>query len=380
MSFELSEELKLLRDMVRDFVAKELLPLEEQVEEADDVPPDVLRRLRTRARDLGLLGLNIPAECGGAGLGMLANCILREELGRTSLAMSYTIRGPSPVLSLGTPAQREKYLAPCLRAEKRDSFALTEPNAGSDAAAISTTAARDGDHFILNGTKIFVTDGQKADFAIVFAVTDKEKRAQGGITAFLVDKGTPGFRVGALFKKMGWRGTDLAELVFTDCRVPAESVLGEVGQGFAIAMKWIDQGRLGVAAAAVGTAERLLEMASQYARQRVTFGKPLADRQAIQWMIADSATEIAAARLLVYQAAGEGDRGRNVRSQAAMAKLYASEMVGRVADRTLQIHGGMGYMKELPIERMYRDVRYTRIAEGTSEILRHLIARGILKG
>ncbi|MFQ5912351.1 MAG: acyl-CoA dehydrogenase family protein [Nitrospinota bacterium] len=380
MDCELPEELKLLRDLVRNFVKKELVPLEDQVEEDDDVPPDTLRRLRTRARDLGLLGINIPKECGGSGLGMLANCIVREELGRTSLAMSYTVRGPSPILSLGAPEQREKYLEPCLRAEKRDCFALTEPNAGSDAAAISTTAVRDGDRFILNGTKIFVTDGRKADFVIVFAVTDKEKRARGGITAFLVDKGTPGFTVGTLFKKMGWRGTDLAELVFTDCRVPADNVLGEVGQGFPLAMQWIDQGRLGVAAAAVGTAERLLDMAADYARQRVTFGKPLADRQAIQWMIVDSATEIAAARLLVNSAAREGDRGRDVRRQAAMAKLYATEMAGRVADRALQIHGGMGYMKDLPIERMYRDVRYTRIAEGTSEILRFLIARSILKG
>ena len=380
MDFELPEELKLLRDLVRRFVKKELLPLEDRVEEADDVPPDTLRRLRTEARELGLLGINIPEDRGGSGLGTLANCIVREELGRTSLAMSYTVRGPSPILSMGTPAQRERYLAPCLRAEKRDCFALTEPDAGSDAAAISTTAVRDGDRFILNGTKTFVTDGRKADFTIVFAVTDKKKRAQGGITAFLVDKGTPGFTVGALFKKMGWRGTDLAELIFTNCRVSADSVLGEVGQGFPIAMKWIDQGRLGVAAAAVGTAERLLSLATDYARQRVTFGKALAERQAIQWMLADSATEIAAARLLIYQAASQEDRGSDIRRQAAMAKLYATEMVGRVADRALQIHGGMGYMKDLPIERMYRDVRYTRIAEGTSEILRFLIARSLLKG
>ncbi len=380
MDFELPEELKLLRDLVRSFVKKELSPLEDRVEEADDVPPDTLRRLRTEACELGLLGINIPEDCGGSGLGTLANCIVREELGRTSLAMSYTVRGPSPILSMGTPSQREKYLAPCLRAEKRDCFALTEPDAGSDAAAISTTAVRDGDRFILNGTKTFVTDGRKADFAIVFAVTDKGKKAQGGITAFLVDKGTPGFTVGALFKKMGWRGTDLAELIFTNCRVSADSVLGEVGQGFPIAMKWIDQGRLGVAAAAVGTAERLLSLATDYARQRVTFGKALAERQAIQWMLADSATEIAAARLLIYQAASQEDRGSDIRRQAAMAKLYATEMVGRVADRALQIHGGMGYMKDLPIERMYRDVRYTRIAEGTSEILRFLIARSLLEG
>ena len=380
MDFELPEELKLLRDMVRDFVKKALLPLEDQVEEADDVAPDVLRDLRVQARDLGLLGLCIPKECGGAGMGMLANCVVREELGRTSLAMSYAVRGPSPILSLGTAEQRERYLAPCLQAEKRDCFSLTEPNAGSDAAAIQTTAVRDGDDFILNGTKIFVTDGVKADFVILFAVTDKEKRARGGITAFLVDKGTPGFEVGSVFKKMGWRGTDLAELVFTDCRVPAAQVLGEVGQGFTLAMKWIDTGRLGIASAALGTAERLLKMATDYAGQRETFGRRLAERQAIQWMIADSATELKAARLLVYQAAWSGEQGRDTRQAAAMAKLYATEMVGRVSDRVLQIHGGMGYMKDLPIERMYRDVRMGRIADGTSEILRSFIARGILKG
>ena len=376
MNFDLPEELRLLREMVREFVQQELLPHEELVEALDDVPPELLKELRVKARDLGLLGLTIPKECGGAGMGLLANCVLREELGRASLAMSYAVRGPAPILSMGTPAQIEKYLVPCLRAEKRDCFALTEPNAGSDASAIETSAEQDGEDFILNGNKIFITDGIKADFTIVFAVTDKEKRARGGVTAFLVDKGTPGFQAGQKFQKMGWRGTDLSELVFQNCRVFNTQVLGEIGQGFRLAMEWIDVGRLGIAAAAVGTAERLLEMAKGYASERVTFGKPLADRQAIQWMIADSAMEIRAARLLTYQAAAEGDRGCETRQAAAMAKLYATEMVGRVADRALQIHGGMGYMKDLPIERMYRDVRYNRIGEGTSEILRHLIARG----
>lgn len=380
MDFDLSEELRLLREMVRGFVGKELLPHEELVEELDDVPPELLKDLRIKARNLGLLGLTIPEGSGGAGMGYLANCILREELGWVSLAMSYAVRGPSPILSVGTSDQIEKYLKPCLEGKKRDCFALTEPNAGSDASAIQTTAVWDGEVFNLNGTKIFITDGIKADFVIVFAVTDKEKRARGGVTAFLVDKGTPGFKVGQKFQKMGWRGTDLTELIFENCRVLRGQVLGEIGQGFQLAMQWIDVGRLGIAAAAIGTAERLLEMAKVYANERVTFGKPLADRQAIQWMIADSAIEVQAARLLTYQTAALGDKGQETRQGSAMAKLYATEMVGRVADRVLQIHGGAGYMKDLPIERIYRDVRYNRIGEGTSEILRHLIARGILKG
>lgn len=374
-----SEELRMLRASVREFVGRELQPHAAMVDRMDDTPPDLMQELRQKARDLGILSVNIPAEEGGAGLGLQASCVVREELGWTSQALSYAVRGPSPILLACTKEQKERFLYPCLRAERREAFALTETDGGSDAAAMRTTAAPKDGGFVLNGSKIFITNGDRADFSIVFAVTDPVKRARGGITAFLVERGTPGFRVGSLFGKMGWRGTGLAELVFEDCFVPAADVLGEVGGGFPLAMKWVDEGRLGMAASCVGTGDCLIEMCKAFVKGRQTFGRPLAERQGLQFMLADSAIELLAARTMVYDTAARADAGEDVRQAAAMTKVFATETAGRISDRAVQIHGGMGYVTELPVERFYRDVRQFRITEGSSEILRVLIARGILE-
>lgn len=379
MDFRLPEELSLLKQMVHDFVDRELKPHEAEVERTDRVPPELRKSIRDKARNLGLLGLNIPEEEGGAGLGLLALCVVREELGRTSYTMAQVVKSTPPILLFGNEDQKERYLRPSLRNELEYSFALSEPNAGSDAAAIQTAAVRDGGHFVLNGTKHFATDGDIADFFITFAVTDKERRARGGITAFLVDKGTPGLSVSPPVDTLGWRGTGHVELVFQNCRVPVENVLGEVGEGFRLAMKWLGHGRLSVGAYSVGVAQSMLDLATGYSRQRTTFGKPLSERQAIQWMLVESAMEIHAGRLMVHHAAWMADQGVEVRKEAAMAKVHCTEMAARVVDRTLQIHGGLGYTKELPIERNYRDLRHNRISEGTSEILRVLIARELLR-
>jgi alkylation response protein AidB-like acyl-CoA dehydrogenase len=377
-SVELADELKMLRTSVKEFVRRELQPHEHAVDRLDHTPPDLMWDLRRKARDLGILGLTMPVEDGGSGLGAVAYCVLREELGWTSQAMSYAVRGPAPILLAGTPEQKEKFLYPCLRAEKREAFAITEPDAGSDVTAMKTTAVPRGDGFVLNGSKVFITNGDGADFTIVFAVTDPEKRGRGGITAFLVEKGTPGFGVGQVFGKMGWRGTGLVELVFSDCFVPRENILGQLGQGLALAMQWIDEGRLGISASAVGSAERMIELCARFVKERKSFGQFLADRQAMQLMLADSAMDTYAARTMVYDAAARAEAGENIRQRAAMTKIFASEMVGRIADRAVQIHGGMGYVQETPVERCYRDVRFMRIAEGTSEVLRLLVARGVL--
>ena len=380
MAAVLEDALKLLRDTVRTFVTRELQPIERVVDERDEIPPADYKRLREKAVEMGLLGLAYPVDYGGSGLGVLAQCVVREEFGKSSDALRIACtQGPNKMLLAGTEEQKERYLAPAIRGERLMAFAVTEPDAGSDAASIRTRAEAKNGGFILNGRKQFVTNGPIADAVIVFAVTDPEKRARGGITAFIVDRGTPGFSVGQVHKKLGWRGSPTSELVFDQCRVPNEQILGEMGQGFSLLMRFLDEQRLAVGAGCVGTADRLISMARDYARERQTFGKPIADRQAIQFMLADSAMEIHAGRLMVYDGARRMDGGERVTREAAIAKVFCSEMAGRVADRTLQIFGGMGYMKEMPVELMYRDLRNHRIAEGTSEILRLVIARDVLK-
>ncbi len=380
MTAVLADELKLLRDTVRTFVTRELQPIERVVDERDEIPPEDYARLRKKAAEMGLLGLAYPVAYGGSGLGVLAQCVVREEFGKSSDALRIACtQGSNKMLLAGTEEQKARYLAPAIRGERLMAFAITEPDAGSDAASIRTRAEAEDGGFILNGRKQFVTNGPIADAVIVFAVTDPEKRARGGITAFIVDRGTPGFSVGQVHKKLGWRGSPTSELVFDQCRVPNERILGEMGQGFSILMRFLDEQRLAVGAGCVGTADRLITLARDYARERQTFGKPIADRQAIQFMLADSAMEIHAGRLMVYDGARRMDGGERVTREAAIAKVFCSEMAGRVADRTLQIFGGMGYMKEMPVELMYRDLRNHRIAEGTSEILRLVIARDVLK-
>ncbi len=381
MDFIIPEEYLMLKQVVRRFVEEELYPLEEEVEEQNEVPPEKLAALKKKAQDLGLYALNMPQEVGGGGLNTLGMCLIEEELGKTSDALIRRIFGQVYDMLLECKGdQRDRYLYPTVRGDKIACLALSEPNAGSDAASIETTALRHGDYFILNGRKHFISDGDIADYAVVLAVTDKALRARGGITALLVDRATPGFSVGRIQPMIGHRGYHHTELVFEDCRVPAENVLGDVGQGFKLVMTALGRFRLAhVGARAVGIAERLLGMAKEHALSRKQFGEPIGNFQFIQGMLADSATEIFATRMMVYNTAWGIDQGREAREKISMVKLFASEMQARVVDRVLQIFGGMGCCKELPIERMYRDSRITRIYDGTSEIHRLIIARYVLK-
>lgn len=380
MDFTIPEDLEMLRRTVRDFTRERLWPIAKKVEDEDEIPAAVIKEMA----ELGFFGLPFPEEYDGVGVGELGYCLAMEELGAVNAAFgnligAHTGIGAMSIYLGGTEEQKRVYLPPLCRGEKIAAFALTEPNAGSDAAAIQTTARREGDKYILNGSKIWITNGSIADVIIVYAVTDKNLGAKGGVTAFIVEKGFPGFRVGKIDEKMGLRGSHTAELIFEDCEVPAENALGQIGLGFIVAMQVLDCGRIGLAAGAVGGAQRLLEMSIEWANQRVQFGKPIAEQQAIQWMLAEMATEIHAARLMTYHAAWKLDQGQRVSREAAMVKLYASEMACGVADKAVQIHGGIGYMKEHSIERAYRDTRILKIYEGTNEIQRLVIARDLLK-
>ena len=384
MNFVIPENLRMMVDTVRRFIKQDLEPMSRQVEEEDRIPEDIVKKMR----ELGLFGLGIPEEYEGLGLGCLGECLVYEELGkvngcfRTRIGTNNGIGSQGIVLD-GTLAQKQHYLPKLASGEWVGCFALTEPEAGSDAGNLKTTAELSGDHWTLNGRKHFITNGNIADMATVFALTDKTKKAKGGITAFIVEKTFPGFYVGTIERKMGMRGSHTCELIFDDCQVPRENVIGgdvNIGKGFKTAMKTLDKGRITLAAAALGSAQRLLELSVDYAKQRVQFGKPIAEFQSIQTMLADMATQIYAGRQMVYHAAWLRDTtGAAVVKEAAMAKLYCSEMANRVADMAVQIHGGMGYMKDYPVERYYRDLRLTRIYEGTSEIQRLVIARKLLK-
>lgn len=377
---ELSDELKMIRDQTRRFVEKELIPREEEIENADNVPEDIVQKLR----QLGYFGIKTPPEYGGLGLGLLGYCIIQMELARTHTSINFLISGNNSIGAMGilydgTEAQKKKYLPKLASGEWISAFALTEPGAGSDAAAISTRAEKKGDRWVINGMKHFITRADIADVFTVMALTDKEKRARGGITAFIVEKGTKGLRIGKPQRSMGSDTIRQCEVYFDDCEVPEENVIGEVGWGFKVAMKVLEDGRVSQAARAVGIAKRLLDMSTSYAKQRVQFGKPIAENQAIQWMLADMATGIYATELMVYDAAIRKDRGERLGSVASMVKVFGTEMVGKAADSALQIHGGMGYMKECRVEHFYREVRLMRIVEGTSEIQRQIIARELLK-
>ncbi|TRY27377.1 acyl-CoA dehydrogenase [Brevibacillus sp. LEMMJ03] len=380
MDFTLTDEQKMVQRTVREFVQKEIMPLEQQVlrnerEGRPGITREEIRALQLKAKELGFWGINTPEEYGGANLGPIMTALITMELGRTFVP--FTFGGSADnILYYCNEEQKQRYLIPVINGERRSCFALTEPGAGSDARNIKMSAVKDGDHWVLNGEKVFITNGNEADFAMVFAVTDKEKGADGGVTCFLVDR------------DMGWRSEYIhtmgewgpASLIFENVRVPEENILGEPGKGFALGMKWIGQGRWMIPARAIGAAERLLQMGIDYAKTRVTFGEPIAERQAIQWMIADSAVEIEAAKWIVLRAAWMAEKGLDARHQSSMAKLFGANMGNRVVDRVLQIHGGMGYTKELPIERWYREARLWRIYEGTDEIQRRTIARNLLKG
>ena len=376
---ELPEEVRVMRDTIRRFVEEELDPIADQVEEEDRIPDHIVERMR----ELGLFGMVVPEEYGGLGLSMLGLCTVMEELSRANLCFRIMITtnngiGSLGVLLAGTEEQKQTYLPLMASGERIGCFCLTEPEAGSDAAAVRTTAVRDGDSYLLSGEKIWITNADIADYFTVMATVDRSL-GSNGLTAFWIERDTPGLRVGRLEPKMGLHGTQVAEVFFDDCRVPASAVLGREGEGFKLAMRVLDHGRLSIAASSVGAAERLLEAMVEHATTREQFGRPIADNQAIQWMIADSATEIAAARLLVRDAAARKDRGERITVECSMAKLYATEMASRVADRAVQVFGGMGYIRGNIAERYFRDLRVYRLYEGTSEIQRLVIARRFLK-
>jgi acyl-CoA dehydrogenase len=375
-----TETLNLLLDAVRRFVAEELVPAEQELAETGIIPASIV----TGMRELGLFGLSIDPAYGGLGLTMAEEVQVAMALGHTapafrSLAGTNIGIGSQAIVLAGSDAQRERYLPRLASGELIGSFALTEPDAGSDAMSLRTSARRDGDHYVLNGTKRFITNAPVAGLFTVMARTSPERKSEA-ISCFLVEAGTPGLTLGKPDKKMGHAGSLTCDVVFDNCRVPADALLGgEEGNGFRTAMRVLDKGRLHISALCVGIAERVLGDAVRYAAERKQFGKPIADFQLIQAMIADSQTEIYAARSMVMDAAGKRDRGENTTMEAACCKLFASEMVGRVADRAVQIHGGAGYISEYAVERFYRDVRLFRIYEGTSQIQQLVIARETMK-
>ncbi|MFB4166016.1 acyl-CoA dehydrogenase family protein [Alteribacillus sp. JSM 102045] len=374
MDFSFSEDIELLRKGVQKFVKEEVENAAMEIEEKNEIP----ERIKEMTKDMGLFGLSIPEEYGGLGLDMVGKCAIYEELGRThngytTLVGAHTGIGSVGIVELGTEEQKQKYLPKMATGEWIGAFALTEPSAGSNAANLKTRAEKKGDKYIINGSKHYITNGLDGHVFTVMAVTDPDKGAKG-ITSFIVEKDFPGFKVGAIEEKMGLRGSHSVELFFEDMKVPEENVLGEVGQGYVNALKILANGRAGLSARNLGSCERLLEHCMKYVFEREQFGKPIFEHQVIQHKLADIAMEIEALRSLTYRVAWMTDQKQRVVKEAAIAKLYGSEVYNRVADIAVQIHGGIGYMKEYPIERYFRDARITKIYEGTSEIQRNIIA------
>ncbi|MGJ7456172.1 acyl-CoA dehydrogenase family protein [Halomonas sp. MA07-2] len=375
------ELLDQLIDTLSRFVRERLIPNEARLAEEDAVPAEILQEMK----EMGLFGLSIPEEYGGLGLTMEEEALVAMEIGKTSPAFRSVFGtnngiGAQGILIDGTPEQKTRYVPRLATGELLSSFCLTEPDVGSDAASLRTTAVRDGDHYILNGTKRYITNGPEADLFTVMARTDPEKKGAGGISAFIVEGDTPGLERGPADNKMGQKGAHTCDIIFTDCRVPAENIIGgREGQGFKTAMKVLDRGRLHISAVCVGVADRLVEESLSYAMERQQFGVPLSNHQLIQAMLADSKTEAYAGRTMVLDAARRKDTGEDVSTLASCAKLFCAEMVGRVADRAVQIHGGAGYMSEYAVERFYRDVRLFRIYEGTTQIQQLVIARNMVR-
>lgn len=374
MDFSLPGDVLAYKETVRRFVSTKVDPRAQEIEESGEMPEDLL----DEAREVGLFGLSIPKEYGGAGIGMVGKCAVYEEIGKTSNAFTTVIGGHTGIgsvgiVELGNEEQKQRYLPRMARGELLGAFALTEPQAGTDASAIRTRAVRKGDKFILHGQKRYITNGPIADVVTVMAVTDPEK-GPGGITAFIVEAGSPGFRVGEIDRKMGLHGSHSGELFFEDCEVPVQNVLGEEGRGYANALKVLANGRAGLAARNLGSCEKLLEMSMRYAMEREQFGVPIFEQQAIRHYLAEMALEIEVLRSMTYRVAWMVDEGMNVIKEAAMAKLFGSEVYGRVADKAVQIHGGQGYMLDAGVERYYRDARIARIYEGTSETQKNIIA------
>ncbi|HEV8199343.1 MAG TPA: acyl-CoA dehydrogenase family protein [Candidatus Polarisedimenticolia bacterium] len=378
MDFSLSEEQELTRRTVREFAEREIAPRSRRLDETQEFPLDLMQRLG----EMGLLGVVFPPEYGGAGLTYPDFALIIEELARVDGAIALSVAAHNSLCSnhiylAGNEEQKKRWLVPLARGEKIGAWSLTEPTAGSDASGTRTTAVKDGDHYVLNGSKTFATHGSVCDVAVVFAVTDKSK-GKHGISAFALEKGLPGWRPGRKEDKMGCRASDTSEIVMDNCRVPASHLVGREGEGFIDALRILDGGRIGIGSLAVGIAQGAFEQAVGYARKRQQFGRAIAEFQAVQWMLADSATEIDAARLLVQRAASLRAAGQDTNLASAMAKLYASETAVRVCDRAVQIHGGYGYVKDYPVEQKYRDAKITTIGEGTSEIQRLVIARHLI--
>jgi butyryl-CoA dehydrogenase len=379
LNLELTDEHQLLQKSVREFAEAEVKPLAREVDETGRFPRETFKK----AAELGLTGVSLPENYGGAGMDHISYTIVIEEIARVcaSTAVILSVQNSlycDPIFRFGTEEQKQKFLVPFARGEKIGCYALTEPQAGSNAAALTTKAIRKGDSYVVNGTKAWITNGGEADAAVVYVNTQPDK-GEKGITALVIEKGTPGFSVGKEEKKLGIHGSACTELVFTDCVVPASNRIGNEGEGYKVALSTLDGGRIGIASQATGIAQGAFEAALSYSQERQAFGHPIADFQAIQFMLADMATEIDAARLLARRAAWKQDSGARFSMEAAIAKLFASEMSTRVAHKAIQIHGGYGYSSEYPVERAYRDARITEIYEGTSEIQRLVIAAWVLK-
>jgi len=379
MDFDLTEEQRLIKETAATFVTKEVKPHAHRLDRDAVYPSELVRRLG----EIGFMGICIPQEFGGSGADLVSYVIAMEEIsnGWASLSVIMSVQNSlvcAPIVRFGSAAQKKKYLASLASGEKLGCYALTEPGAGSDAGSIQTQAKRVGSEYLLNGSKIFTTNGSHANLAIVYAVTNPA-REKKGISAFLVETNTPGFVVGKLEDKLGLRASDTASIHLDNCRVPLENLLGGEGDGFRIALATLDGGRIGIAAQALGIAQGCLEEALAYAKEREQFGQAIANFQAIQWMLADMATETDAARLMTYRAAWLAQEGKNFTKEAAMAKLFAAEACNRIAYKALQIHGGYGYIKEFAVERFFRDARITTLYEGTSEIQRLVIARKLIR-
>ncbi len=380
MDFALTDEQRSIVEVTRAFVERELYPHEEEVERTGVLRPELAAEIRRKALAAGLYAANMPEEVGGAGLDTVTLVLFEKELGKTSYALHYTgVARPSNILLAGTPEQRERYLLPCVRGERVDCLAMTEPEAGSDVRAIRTRAVRDGDGWRINGTKHFISHVDEADFVILLARTGTDEAGRATMSIFLVDLDTPGVVVHDGYRNVSHRGYTNSIIDFDDVRVSVDALLGEEGEGFALAGTWLGSTRLQVAATCLGRAERGLDLAVKHAATRQQFGQPIGRFQGVGFKLADMATELRAAELLTLNTAWRYDRGEATDADIAMAKLKATEMLAMVADEAIQIHGGMGLMDELPLERIWRDARIERIWDGTSEIQRHIIARSMLR-
>jgi acyl-CoA dehydrogenase len=382
MEFGLTPEQHMLVESLRVFVEKELIPHEELVERTDRLPPELAAEIRRKAIEAGFYAANMPEELGGGGLDNVSVALLERELGRANYALHWTVARPSNILRACQGEQIERYLKPTIRGERVECLAMTEPGAGSDLRSMTTLAVRDGDHYVINGRKHFISHADVADYVILFAASGVEETKRGSkkkITSFLVDKDTPGFEVTEGYHSVSHRGYHNCQLVFTDCRVHVSQILGEEHRGFEVANDWLGNTRLQVAATCVGRAQRAIELATEWAASRKQFGQTIGKYQGVSFKLADMATECAAAELLTLMAAWKLDQGTMTDADAAMAKLYATEMLARVTDQAIQIYGGMGLMSLLPLERLWRDARVERIWDGTSEIQRHIISRAMLR-